>query len=107
MIKKILLVALIGISFLVGVSFVIRCRLQSSVETLKAYENTIINQYTTNGILYDLSQCNELLNLIENYISQNQHKLMIRRYKRHTSSIIVEFWLGSNYLISPRVEGMK
>lgn len=101
---KMLLVVIIFI-ILFGGLFAIKCNVHFHVKALEAYECSVIKQYTVDGILSNQSQRNNVLDSVENYISNNQHKLGIISYERNSSSIVVSFLFGFTHVFSPVVTG--
>ena len=81
--------------------------ISASRNSLKEYENSVIHQLSENGVLYDSSQLNAVLDMMEDYLEANKNKLLIWQYVRYPDSISIEFWYGTSYLILPRVYGMK
>lgn len=92
---------------IIGMMFIVRNSIMSCEKKLMKYEDDIMSQYTSKGLLDNQKQCDEVLDTIEKYISDNRWKLMIRKYVRNPDSITVEFWSGKHYMILPKIKGMK
>jgi len=78
--------------------------IRQNIYTLQNYEDFIMKQYSSDGILHNQSDCDKVLDKIEKYISTNQSDLGIRKYERNKNSITVNFG-GLTHMFTPLIEG--
>lgn len=99
--KKVCIATCIIIGLLLVDIIFIKYKTQKSVQFLQHYENTLLAKANNVNEFQHPVEFAEILDSMEDYISKNQNKMLIRKYSRSSNSIMVEFYLGIRYIIIP------
>lgn len=92
------------IGLLLFIVIFVKYKTQKSVQSLQNYENTLLAKSNNVNGFQNHIELVQILDSMEDYISKNQNKMLIKKYSRSSTSIMVEFYLGFKYVIMPLVE---
>lgn len=96
-------VAVLLIAFVT--TLIIKLTIYKKIMRIQSYSNTLINEYSDDGMLDNYNTLNEVLDRFEGYLTENNNQLSVKSYERTDASIIVTLCFGQSYIFSPMVRG--